>query len=153
LAAPEALIHPTLRNPTPPDLLRSSRGFPFMIRLLIVEDDPALRAALSLTLETAGFDVHTAEDGEQGVALASQLQPDVILMDIMLPRMNGWEAKLQLTDDPIVGHVPVIGVSALGDPQSLQRARELGFADYLVKPIRLAEVTEAIHRALPRPVA
>jgi CheY-like chemotaxis protein len=71
----------------------------------------------------------------------------------MLPRMNGWEAKLQLTDDPIVGHVPVIGVSALGDPQSLQRARELGFADYLVKPIRLAEVTEAIHRALPRPVA
>jgi len=123
-----------------------------MINLLLIEDDPALRAALALTLESAGYGVTVADDGERGIELAARFLPDVILMDIMLPQMNGWEARESLAADPSTAQIPVIGVSALGDPETLERARRLRFAGYLVKPIRLNEVTEAIDRALSRAV-
>jgi two-component system, cell cycle response regulator DivK len=121
-----------------------------MINLLLIEDDPALRAALALTLESAGYGVTAAEDGERGLELATAILPDVILMDIMLPQMNGWEARESLAANPSTAEIPVIGVSALGDPETLERARRLRFAGYLVKPIRLNDVTEAIDRALSR---
>lgn len=119
-----------------------------MTKLLIIEDDPVLRAALALTLETAGYAVTPAEDAEKGIELALATRPDAILIDIMLPGMTGWEAKERLAALPEVAHIPVIGVTALGDPESVARARSLGFADYLVKPIRLGEVTRAINAAI-----
>jgi CheY-like chemotaxis protein len=119
-----------------------------MIRLLVVEDDPVLRSALSLTLETAGFAVTSAADAERAIAIAVTTRPDVILMDIMLPGMTGWEAKQRLAAEPAAAAIPVIGVTALGDPDSATQARELGFAGYLVKPIRLGEVTRAIEAVL-----
>ena len=90
----------------------------------------------------------TATDGHLGIELARTSVPDVILMDINLPGMNGIEAMQTLRTDPATGHIPVIAVSAYAAPVEIQRAVEAGFFSYLTKPLRLEKLMAALDAAI-----
>lgn len=111
--------------------------------ILVVEDNPDLRDVLGLILQHHGFNVVLARDGAEAVERADEERPDVVLMDLMMPRMNGYEARAALNDNG-AAPIPVIAVTA-----SLVSREEItgrGFVDLLRKPVRSQEVVEAIHR-------
>ena len=116
------------------------------IRILLVEDHASLRQAVLLSLRASGFEAFGARDGVEGVELAREHRPDVILMDIHLPRMDGWEALATLRADPLTAAIPVIACTAGAlDPA---RARETGFADFISKPFQAPRLISAIRAQL-----
>jgi PAS domain S-box-containing protein len=117
--------------------------------LLYVEDNPA-NLTLVQRLISRRDDMHllTAVDGHRGVELARKHIPDVILMDINLPGINGIEAMRILHDDPITAHIPVIALSANAMSRDIQKGMEAGFFRYLTKPIKVSEFMDALHHAL-----
>ena len=96
--------------------------------MLIVEDDPSMRLLCSFNLEAAGFRVTTAETGRQGVEIAAAEQFDIVLLDVMLPDLGGFEVADQLHD------VPVVFISARTSDADLLRGRAAGAIDYVTKP-------------------
>ena len=112
-------------------------------RVLIIDDDPATRDLLTRFLEKEGFRVASAADGREGLGLARSLRPRVILLDVTMPRMDGWSVLRALRADPDLGATPVIMVTVL-DEQSL--AFSLGATDYLHKPIEWGHLKEAMER-------
>jgi CheY-like chemotaxis protein len=119
-----------------------------MTTVLIVDDEPSLRTAVELTLRTHGFDVTAVGDGETCLGAVSVSRPDVILLDIMLPSIDGWEVKRRLNEDPATARIPVVAMTALALREYRDRAAELGFAGYVVKPMRFEEIRDAISSAL-----
>ena len=105
-----------------------------MTKILLVEDNEMNRDMLSRRLECRGYEVVIAVDGQQGVDLAQSSHPDLILMDMSLPIIDGWEATRQLKADPVLRHIPVIMISALDEIESVVRCIEIGAEDYLPKP-------------------
>lgn len=105
-----------------------------MKKILIIEDDPTLLATLADNLEHEGFDVLKAKDGEEGLAAALQMNPDLVLLDILLPKMDGLTMLEQLRQDPWGKDVPVIVLSNLSEPSGVvATALSGGVRDYLVK--------------------
>lgn len=104
-----------------------------MKKILIIEDDTFLGDALSQKLKSEEFDVMLAHDGLQGNALIKTFHPDLILLDIILPNMNGYEILEAKQKDPAIADIPVIIVSNSGQPVEISRALTLGVKDYLVK--------------------
>ena len=90
----------------------------------------------------------SARDGNLGIALARVHLPDVILMDINLPGINGFEAMKILREDPVTAHIPVIAISANPMPRDIQKGLEAGFCRYLTKPIKVNEFMDALDTAL-----
>ncbi|HSJ04604.1 MAG: response regulator [Verrucomicrobium sp.] len=117
-------------------------------RILIVEDANIIALAMSYALEGAGFHVDLAGDGEQGVLKAREMVPDLILLDIMMPKMNGIEALKLLRADERTRDVPVIICSAKDFKTERQAAAELGALDYLIKPFNPAELVRKVSAAL-----
>ena len=117
--------------------------------LLYVEDNPS-NIALMRHVVTAlgGMQLHVAETGHEGLALARDLRPDVIVLDINLPGLNGFELKARLDADPLTRSLPVLALSASAMPQDIQRGREAGFRDYLTKPIDIPAFAHALNAAL-----
>lgn len=103
-------------------------------RVLVVEDVELNRDLLVQLLEV-DFDILTAVDGAQGVEMARKERPDLILMDLSLPVMDGWEATSILKADPDLQSIPVIAVTAHAMPGDERRARDAGADDYITKPI------------------
>lgn len=117
--------------------------------MLYVEDNPSNIALMRhLTTALGGLQLHVAETGPDGVALARDLRPDVILLDINLPGLDGFEVKTRLDDDALTRGIPVIGLSASASPADIAKGRAAGFLDYLAKPLRIAALVEALDRAL-----
>ncbi|NLE77666.1 MAG: response regulator transcription factor [Chloroflexi bacterium] len=116
-------------------------------RVLIAEDDTSFAEMLRLILRKEGFDVLVAKDGAELLQLAQDFQPQVILLDVMMPRMDGWEACWRIRH---VSPVPIIMVTALGDEASIVRGLELGADDYLVKPFGNRELIARLRAALRR---
>ncbi len=104
-----------------------------MKKVLIVEDDQLIFSILSRELSDAGFEVANAFDGEQAVTVTKEVQPDLVLLDILLPRKNGFEVLQTLKSDASVSKIPVVILSNLGQPEDIQKGRELGAIDYMVK--------------------
>lgn len=102
-------------------------------KILVVEDETFLVKIYSVKLKKEGFDVHIATDGEEAVKLAAELKPDLILLDLILPKMNGFEALEQMRKNPANKATPVIVLSNLGQEEDIKRAQALGADDYLVK--------------------
>jgi two-component system, cell cycle response regulator DivK len=119
-----------------------------MKKILIV-DDVELNVELLVQLLEDEYDLVVASDGEQGVAVAVQERPDLILMDMSLPVMDGWEATRQIKAHPDLGTVPVIGISAHAMSGDADKAREAGCDDYLTKPIDDDRLFAALERWLP----
>jgi DNA-binding response OmpR family regulator len=101
--------------------------------ILVVEDETFLVKIYTVKLKKEGFDVSIATDGEQAVKMASEIKPDIILLDLILPKMNGFEALEKMRQDPNLKKTPVIVLSNLGQDEDIKRAESLGATDYLVK--------------------
>ncbi|WP_244937351.1 hybrid sensor histidine kinase/response regulator, partial [Methylobacterium crusticola] len=115
-------------------------------QVLVVDDDPATRDLLARFLQKEGFQVATAADGREGLEQARALRPRVILLDVTMPRMDGWSVLRALRADPELGATPVIMVTVL-DEQNL--AFSLGATDYLHKPVEWGHLKEAMERFRP----
>jgi twitching motility two-component system response regulator PilH len=119
--------------------------------LLLVEDDPDQRRLLERGLGAAGWRVITAPDGAEGVAAAKRLSPDVIVLDVIMPRLNGFQACRQLRADPHTSAIPVIMATAKDQPADEFWGREVGADEYLVKPLDLRQLIAVADRlAKPR---
>jgi CheY-like chemotaxis protein len=112
--------------------------------VLVVEDDPDVRDGLIGIVEEMGFKVIGAENGAEALALGRRVKPCLILLDLMLPVMNGWDFRLAQEQDPELGDVPVIVVTAAGDAE--REARALGAAAGLSKPFAIDELQEVVAR-------
>jgi two-component system, cell cycle response regulator DivK len=124
-----------------------------MPTILLVEDNDASRDALSRRLERRGFQVVVAIDGAQAVAVGRSAQPALILMDLGLPVIDGWEATRQLKADPATQHIPIIVLSAHAMTNDRELALAAGGDDFDTKPVRFQALLEKIERLLPKAVA
>jgi len=104
-----------------------------MARILLAEDDRFLRKAAEATLRQRGFTVVTAVDGEEALQLARKDVPDLILLDLIMPKLQGFEVLRALKQDPATAHIPVIVLSNLGQARDVQQTMEGGAVAYFVK--------------------
>ncbi len=119
-----------------------------MPKILLVEDNEMNRDMLSRRLQRKGYTVVTALDGEQGYLLACSEAPDVILMDISLPVMNGWEVTRLLKSNESTRHIPIIALTAHAMVTDREKAFEAGCDDYDTKPIEFVRLNEKIDNFL-----
>lgn len=119
-----------------------------MPAILIVEDNDLNRDMLARRLQRRGFDICLAHNGQEGLALALQRQPDVILMDLGLPDIDGWETTRHLKADPATGHIPVIALTAHALSGDREKALAAGCDDYDTKPVVLERLLEKIQHIL-----
>ena len=140
-----------MEHPDHPALLPPAQaGVPAKsVTVLYVEDNPANLMLVQRLLERRpGWSLLTATDGARGIEIARQAQPDVVLMDINLPGINGFQAMAMLAADLSTAHIPVVGLSANAMRHDIARGREAGFFRYLTKPIKVAALMETLEEAL-----
>ena len=119
-------------------------------RILVVEDNPDNCDLVRFLLENAGYQVLVASTGSQGLSIAGREMPDLILMDLTLPVMDGWTAASHLKADPKTAQIPLLALTAHTLPGDRQRALEAGFNGYISKPINITKFNDAISYALQR---
>ena len=122
-----------------------------MPKILIIEDTENNRVLLTRRLKPRGYDIVTAEDAERGLAIVPTERPDLILMDVGLPGMDGWAATRQLKSDATTVGIPVIALTAHAMQGDREKATEAGCDDYETKPIDFARLFEKIERLLAPP--
>jgi len=121
-----------------------------LITVLVVEDEEHVRNILEYNLRLDGFGVNLAEDGRKGIELARELKPDVILLDWMLPEMDGLEVLSELKADRETENIPVFMLTAKAMKQDLVKALQQGADDYIAKPFNPAELGQAIRDKLKK---
>lgn len=124
-----------------------------MSKILLVEDNELNRDMLSRRLLRKGFEVTVAEDGESGLQRAGELLPDLVLMDMSLPVMDGWEATRRLKSAEKTASIPVIGLSAHAMNGDAEKAIQAGCDDYDIKPVDFKRLVEKISRLIKTPDA
>lgn len=124
-----------------------------MSTILIVEDNEMNRDMLSRRLERLGYTILIAVDGEMGIEVARENVPDLILMDMSLPVVDGWEATRRLKADEILGRIPVIALTAHAMARDREKAIEAGCDDYDTKPIELPRLLSKMKALLAAPIA
>jgi two-component system cell cycle response regulator len=123
------------------------------MKILVVEDDPDARKVLSLILKLDGFEVMTASSGAEAIQILQTDVPDLILLDVMMPRMDGYEVCHQVRSNPATAQVAVIMLSGKADPESVKRGLEVGANDFLAKPIKPSSLTKHIRTVTLRAAA
>ena len=121
------------------------------MKILIIEDEEALSSVLKEKFEAEGYFVSIAKNGEDGLTTTDKVMPDIILLDLILPKLNGFQVLEALKADPDKKSIPVVVLSNLGEDDSIKRAILLGAADYFVKtqhPIK--EIVEKVKFQLSR---
>lgn len=119
-----------------------------MARILVVEDNEENRDSLSRRLQRRGFEVLTAIDGKEGVATAKAEKPDLVLMDMNMPELDGWQATKQIKAEPGLEQMPVIALTAHAMLGDRDRALEAGCIDYHTKPIEFPKLIAQIEQIL-----
>ena len=114
--------------------------------ILLVEDDPDAREIFSTFLRHMGFDVHNTPNGEQVLQLARELRPSVVLMDLSMPRVDGWTALGHLRGDPDTAAIPILALTAHSMDDDRRRATDAGFDGYLLKPLEPRAVLKEVRR-------
>jgi len=124
-----------------------------MPKLLIIEDEADIRELISFNLEMSGFEVLKARDGEEGLAMAGAESPDLIILDLMLPGMDGFKVCSSLKKDPGTKQIPIIMLTARSEDEDIITGLEMGADDYVTKPfsprILIARVKTALRRIRP----
>lgn len=115
-----------------------------MLKILLVEDNELNRDMLSRRLTRKGFEIVLAEDGQQGLEMASREAPDLILMDMSLPVLDGWETTRRLKADEKTRHIPIIALTAHAMSSDRDKAFAAGCDDYGTKPVELPELLKKI---------
>ncbi len=120
-----------------------------MIRVLLVEDNEMNRDMLSRRLQRRGFEVLIAVDGEAGIRMAESEQPDLILMDMSLPLIDGWDATRQIRSNPVTQQIPILALTAHAMDGEREKAIAVGCNDYDTKPVELDRLLKKIEALLP----
>ena len=121
--------------------------------VLVVEDDPDLGETIVTYLKEEGLDAKLARDGDQAMRLVDQLQPSAMILDLMMPRRDGFSVLRELRADGRIAGLPIIVVTAIFGLSERLYATELGAADYITKPFELSELTDRIRALLPAPAS
>lgn len=119
-----------------------------MAKILIAEDERDIRDLVTFTLTFAGHEVVAVGNGAEAVEAAGKEQPDLILMDVRMPRMTGYEACEIMKADPQLSAIPVVFLSAKGQESEIRTGMQVGAADYILKPFAPAELTQAVNDLL-----
>ena len=123
---------------------------PIPLEILIIEDDPFSLELYTILLEASGYTTLPAADGEKGLAIARREQPDLIICDVILPKLGGCEVVRKLKADPVLRQVPVVAVTALDSRGDRDRLLSAGFDGYIAKPIEAETFTRQIVSFLPK---
>ena len=120
-----------------------------MKKILIVEDDDFLQKALGFTVREEGYEIVSAKDGEEALAFVKDNEIDLILLDLILPKMSGFDVLKQFKDDKETSNIPVIIVSNLGDKESVDKGLKMGADDYVIKAhFKLSDIIDKIKEVL-----
>jgi len=122
-------------------------------KLLLVDDSKTILLMERMVLGNGRFDLVTAVNGEEAVQKARSEMPDLILMDVVMPRMNGFEACQHIRADAVTADIPVIMVTTRSEMESVEAGYENGCADYVIKPIDAEELLSKVQSALGLPVS
>jgi len=117
--------------------------------VLVVDDDPVILRLLEVNFEMEGFSVCTATDGVEGLEVAKAEQPDVVVSDVMMPRMNGLELVKGLKDDPATASIPVILLSAKAQATDVRAGLDAGADDYVTKPFEPLDLVDRVNKLIP----
>lgn len=123
-------------------------------KVVVVDDEPDICSLLRIALKGAGYDVLTANDGEAGRALIEKTKPDLVLLDVKMPKMNGYEVMVALKKDPKLAGIPVIIMTSLTEKSAKpddEWRQSLGVSDFLSKPFDSNEMLERVNRVLGKP--
>jgi len=121
-----------------------------MAKILIAEDDPDIRELVAFTLRFAGHEVVAASNGEEAVQLAAREFPDLILMDVRMPRMTGYDACRAIKANSELRDIPVVFLSAKGQESEIQTGLEAGAEEYLLKPFALDQLMDRVRVILSK---
>jgi DNA-binding response OmpR family regulator len=119
-------------------------------KVLVAEDEPDIRQLITYSLQFAGFTVIQAVNGEEAVDQATEEQPDLILLDVRMPKMNGYEACATLKAQDATKHIPVVFLSARGQETEIKHGLELGAEEYILKPFAPDELYKRVTAMLDR---
>lgn len=119
-------------------------------KILIIDDDPDLRKLVKINLSSFGYQVLCAEDGQQGLDVARAEHPDLILLDLMMPVVDGWMVLEEMQRDPATADLPIVVLTALAQDEYVLKALEAGAVEYLCKPFDLIGLTKCIDMTLDR---
>ena len=117
-----------------------------MTRVLIAEDEPSIVESLAFLLRRAGYDVVSVLDGEAAIASLLGDRPDLLILDLMLPRRNGFEVLKMVRSQPTLAGLPVLVLTAKGQPQDRRLAEQIGADAFMTKPFSNREIVEAVRR-------
>ena len=116
--------------------------------ILVADDDPDILSIVSMSLETQGYTVYKAVNGREAVDLAKQHHPDLVLMDMMMPIVSGYEAVIELKADAATRDITIVGLSAKAMATDMERATDVGIDGYITKPFRIAQVLAVVESYL-----
>ncbi|MGH3390704.1 MAG: response regulator transcription factor [Actinomadura sp.] len=114
--------------------------------MLVVDDDEVIRQLIAVNLQLEGFDVETAVDGQDCLDKVHTVNPTVITLDIMMPRLDGWVTAVRLREDPATSHMKVVMITARAQDHDIQRGSEIGVDAYVTKPFDPAELIRTVRK-------
>ena len=117
-----------------------------MVKVLAVDDDPTILRLLQVNLEMDGHEVHTANDGAEAIEQVREVQPEVLLLDVMMPQLDGWQVCEALRADPANDDLPIVFLSARAQETDLARGTSVGADAYITKPFDPLTLVELIER-------
>ena len=116
--------------------------------ILVADDDPDILSIVSMSLETQGYTVYKATNGREAVDVTRENQPDLVLMDMMMPVVSGYEAVTELKADATTRDITIVGLSAKAMATDMERATDVGIDGYITKPFRIAQVLTVVESYL-----
>jgi DNA-binding response OmpR family regulator len=119
-------------------------------RVLVVDDEPSIRLLCRVNLGASGMDVLEASDGAEGLALAREERPDLVLLDVMMPGLDGWEVARQLAEDEATAAIPIVFLTARAEQADRVQGQSLGGVGYMLKPFDPVSLGDAIEVILDR---
>jgi DNA-binding response OmpR family regulator len=121
-----------------------------MTSVLIIDDEAPIRLLCRVNLEAEGMEVYEAGDGPTGLELARSVRPDVVLLDVMMPGLDGWAVAEELLDDALTGDIPIIFLTARAEFKDRARGFDIGGVDYITKPFNPLHLAPLVRRLLER---
>src|SRR5215813_9128005 len=145
-------MRPTFSTMSIPQLVPRSEGYTDMAGelVLVIDDSPTITKVVQLVLTKAGYQVATAPDGEAGLAAVRSQRPDLILLDFVMPRMNGYQFCRELVADPKLRDIPVVLMSAKGDQVGERFVKVMGIVDYITKPFSPEAITAVVQHTVAK---
>lgn len=121
-----------------------------MPKILIIDDDETIHLICKAYLGKSGYDVETAFDGPEGLLMAASLQPDLVLLDVNMPKMSGFDVAKRLKENEVTKNIPIFMLTSLKQEANIQRGYGLGIEDYITKPANMGHLKLRIDRFLEK---